>query len=58
MKFDQEKWDKVKQIEFLRKGGPQWIIDFTKDFDSFIRKALLYEEYDKVWKLIKEKNNW
>ena len=32
--------------------------DFTKDFDSFIRKALLYEEYDKVWKLIKEKNNW
>ena len=43
-------------IEFLRdanmRGG--WEFDFTEA----IKKLKEREEYDRVWKLIKEKNNW
>lgn len=54
--FDIETWNKIKKIEFLRdsnmKGG--WQVDFT----NALKKIREREKYDKVWKLIKKKNNW
>ena len=50
--FDIETWNKVKQIEFLR--GKGWEVDFTKAFEKIKER----EKYDKVWELIKKKNNW
>jgi hypothetical protein len=54
--FDLESWNKIKKIEFLHdanmKGG--WEFDFTKA----LKKIKEREKYDKVWELIKKKNNW
>jgi len=54
--FDIETWNEVKKIEFLRdanmKGG--WQIDFTEA----LKKIKEQENYNKVWKLIKKKNDW
>lgn len=54
--FDIERWNTIKKIEFLRdanmRGG--WEIDFTETF----KKLQEREKYDKVWELIKKKNNW
>ena len=54
--FDIETWNKIKKIEFLRdanmKGG--WEVDFTES----LKKIKERENYDKVWELIKKKNNW
>ena len=54
--FDIETWNEVKKIEFLRdanmKGG--WEVDFTET----LKKIKEREKYDKVWELIKKKNNW
>ena len=54
--FDIETWNKIKKIEFLRdvnmKGG--WQVDFT----NVLKKIREREKYDKVWELIKKKNNW
>ena len=52
--FDIETWNKFKKIEFLRQGGEHWKIDFTKA----LKKIKEQENYDKVWELIKKKNNW
>jgi len=52
--FDIETWNEVKKIEFLRHGGPNWQIDFTEAY----KKIKEREKYDKVWQLIKKKNNW
>lgn len=52
--FDIETWNNVKKIEFLRKGGPHWQVDFTEA----LKKIKERENYDKVWELIKKKNNW
>ena len=53
-KFDIETWNEVKRTEFLRKGGPNWQVDFTEAF----KKIKEQEKYDKIWELIKKKNNW
>ena len=50
--FDLETWNKVKKIEFLRNSD--WQIDFTEA----LKKIKERENYDKVWELIKKKNNW
>ena len=54
--FDIKTWNKIKKIEFLRdvnmKGG--WQVDFTNS----LKKIREREKYDKVWELIKKKNNW
>ena len=42
------------QIEFLRGGDYGWVVDFTESF----KKLKEREEYDRVWELIKKKNNW
>ena len=34
------------------KGG--WMMDFTKAFEKIKER----EKYDKIWELIKKKNNW
>ena len=52
--FDIETWNKFKNIEFLRQGGQHWQIDF----DEVLKKIKEKENYDKVWELIKKKNNW
>ena len=52
--FDIETWNKFKKIEFLRQGGKHWQIDFTEA----LKKIKEQENYDKVWELIKKKNNW
>ena len=52
--FDIERWEEVKKIEFLRQGGKHWQIDFTEG----LKKIKERENYDKVWELIKKKNNW
>lgn len=43
-----------QHIEFLRGGDYNWVFDFTEN----IKKIKEHEEYDKVWELIKKKNNW
>lgn len=53
-KFDTDKWNEIKRIEFLRGGNHNWVFDFTEAF----KKMKEREEYDKVWELIKKKNNW
>lgn len=50
--FDLESWNKVKKIEFLKNSD--WQIDFTE----VLKKIKEREKYDKVWELIKKKNNW
>jgi hypothetical protein len=54
--FDIETWNKIKKFEFLHdvnmKGG--WQVDFT----NALKKIREREKYDKVWELIKKKNNW
>lgn len=52
--FDIETWNEVKKIEFLRQGGQYWQFDFTEA----LKKIKEQENYDKVWELIKKKNNW
>ena len=52
--FDIERWNEVKKNEFLRQGGEHWQIDFTEA----LKKIKERETYDKVWELIKKKNNW
>lgn len=52
--FDIETWNEVKKIEFLRRGGPNWEIDFTEAYKKIAER----EKYDKIWRLIKKKNNW
>ena len=52
--FDIETWNEVKRTEFLRQGGTHWVCDFTEAF----KKMKEREEYDRVWELIKKKNNW
>ena len=52
--FDIETWNKFKKIEFLRKGGEHWQIDFTEA----LKKIKEREKYDKAWELIKKKNGW
>lgn len=52
--FDLETLNKFKKIEFLRKGGKHWQVDFTEG----LKKIKEQEKYDKVWELIKKKNNW
>lgn len=49
--FDQSKWDNIKRIEFLRRGGPHWMFDFTEEFKELKDK----EAIDKIWQLIKNK---
>lgn len=50
----QEKQNKIKPMEFLRKGGSHWVLDFTEAL-----KELKYrEKYNEVWQNIKKKNNW
>ena len=51
--FDIETWNKVKKIEFLRGGGNGWEVDFTEA----LKKIKEQEKYDKIWVLIKKKNN-
>ena len=53
-KFDIDKWNEIKKTEFLRKGGPSWIYDFSETF----RKLQEKQKYDEVWEKIKKKNNW
>ena len=50
--FNLETLNKVKKIEFLRNSD--WQIDFTKALNKIKER----EKYDKVWELIKKKNNW
>ena len=50
--FDIETWNEVKKIEFLKSSN--WQIDFTEA----LKKIKEQENYDKVWKFIKKKNNW
>ena len=50
--FDIETWNEVKKIEFLR--GKDWEIDFTEG----LKKIKERENYDKIWQLIKKRNNW
>ena len=54
--FDIKTWNEIKNIEFLRdsnmKGG--WQVDFIEA----LKKIREREKYDKVWELIKKKNNW
>jgi len=52
--FDIETWNEVKKTEFLRHSGPNWQFDFTEA----LKKIKERENYDKVWELIKKKNNW
>lgn len=52
--FDIETWNKIKRTEFLRSGGNCWKVDFTKA----LKKIKEQENYDKIWELIKRKNNW
>ena len=52
--FDIETWNEVKKTEFLRRGGPHWMCDFTEA----LKKIKEQEKYDKIWELIKKKNNW
>lgn len=52
--FDIETWNEVKRTEFLRQGGSNWQIDFTEA----LKKIKEQETYDKIWELIKKKNNW
>jgi len=49
--FDQSKWDNIKRIEFLRRGGSHWMFDFTKEFKELENK----EAINKIWQLIKNK---
>ena len=51
---DIETWNKIKQMEFLRKGGSHWMIDFTEALEELKYK----EKYNEVWQKIKKKNNW
>ena len=30
--FDVETWNELKRIEFLRRGGPHWQLDFSKEW--------------------------
>ena len=50
--FDIETWNEVKRIEFLRSSD--WEVDFTEA----LKKIKERENYDKIWELIKKKNNW
>ena len=52
--FDIETWNKIKRTEFLRGGGNGWKVDFTEA----LKKIKEQEKYDKIWELIKKKNNW
>ena len=52
--FDIETWNEVKRTEFLRRGGPNWQIDFTEA----LKKIKEQENYDKIWKEIKIKMKW
>ena len=52
--FDIETWNEVKKTEFLRRGGPNWQVYFTEA----LKKIKEQEKYDKIWELIKKKNNW
>ena len=52
--FDIERCEEVKKIEFLRSGGQHWQIDFTEA----LKKIKEQETYNKIWELIKKKNNW
>jgi len=52
--FDIETWNKIKRTEFLRSGGNGWKVDFTEA----LKKIKEQENYDKIWELIKRKNNW
>lgn len=52
--FDIETQDKIKQIEFLRGGGPTWEVNFTE----YLKKIKEREKYDRVWEKIKIKLNW
>jgi hypothetical protein len=51
---DINRWNEVKNIEFLRSGGQHWQLDFTEA----LKKIKERETYDKIWELIKKKNNW
>ena len=46
----ENKWEPI--YDAYMKGG--WMCDFTKALKKIKEK----ENYDKVWKLIKKKNNW
>lgn len=59
-KFDTEKWNELKRIEFLRDHSvilfeAPWIKDFIDDFDEDIKKSLERKKYDDVWEKIKLK---
>lgn len=54
MDFDIETYNKIKRTEFLRDGGNEWEFDFTEA----LKKIKEQENYDKIWELIKKKNNW
>lgn len=44
-KFDTSKWNEIKKTEFLRRGGPHWICDFTEAF----KKLQERQKYDEAW---------
>ena len=52
--FDLEIWNKIKQTEFLRGSRNGWEVNFTESINKFQEQ----EKYNKVWELIKKKNNW
>ena len=52
--FNIETCEKIKQIEFLRGGGPTWEVNFTEP----LKKIKERENYDRVWEKIKIKLNW
>lgn len=44
----------LAKFEFLHDGKSGWWIDFMESY----KKIHEQEKYDKVWQLIKKRNNW
>lgn len=52
--FDIETWNEIKKFEPLLTAKNGWEVDFTEA----LKKIKEQEKYDKIWELIKKKNNW
>ena len=52
--MEHNKMEHNKIIEFSRGGGRQFIMNLNKAWKKIKEK----DRYDKVWEMIKKKNNW
>lgn len=41
--FVQSKCDEIIRIEFFKRGGTHWMLDFTKEFKDLKDKEAIYD---------------